>query len=31
MLTTMIAMGILMSVDIHRDMRLGRHGEATTG
>jgi hypothetical protein len=28
MLTAMIGMGLLMSVDIHRDMRLGRHGEA---
>jgi rod shape determining protein RodA len=31
MLTAMIGMGLLMSVDIHRDMRLGRHGEALTG
>jgi rod shape determining protein RodA len=30
MLTAMIGMGLLMSMDIHRDMRLGRHGEALT-
>lgn len=30
MLTAMFGMGLLMSVDIHRDMRLGRHGEALT-
>jgi len=30
MLTAMIGMGLLMSIDIHRDMRLGRHGEAVT-
>ena len=30
MLTVMIGMGLLMGVDIHRDMRLGRHGEAIT-
>ena len=30
MLSVMIGMGMLMGVDIHRDMRLGRHGEATT-
>ncbi|MCC6466743.1 MAG: rod shape-determining protein RodA [Alphaproteobacteria bacterium] len=30
MLTAMIGMGLLMSIDIHRDMRLGRHGEALT-
>jgi rod shape determining protein RodA len=30
MLSVMIGMGMLMGVDIHRDMRLGRHGEAMT-
>jgi len=30
MLSVMIGMGMLMGVDIHRDMRLGRHGEALT-
>jgi rod shape determining protein RodA len=30
MLTVMIGMGLLMGVDIHRDLRLGRHGEAIT-
>lgn len=30
MLTMMIGMGLLMGVDIHRDMRLGRYGEAIT-
>ena len=30
MLTMMIGMGLLMGVDIHRDLRLGRHGEAIT-
>ena len=30
MLTVMIGMGLLMGVDIHRDMRLGRHGESVT-
>ncbi|MGQ0675668.1 MAG: rod shape-determining protein RodA [Rhodospirillales bacterium] len=30
MLSVMIGMGLLMGVDIHRDMRIGRHGEAIT-
>ncbi len=30
MLTMMIGMGLLLGVDIHRDMRLGRYGEAIT-
>ena len=30
MLTVMVGMGLLMGVDIHRDLRLGRHGEAIT-
>ena len=30
MLKVMIGMGLLMGVDIHRDLRLGRHGESVT-